>query len=348
MLRPLFKLTFTSRISFSCRMSSSSPSDSYRAVRVPAAGPSSIMKIETMPPLAKPNKGEISVLVKYVGVNPVETYIRSGVYATVPPYPFTPGGCCSGIVTSIGEGVDKFAIGDRIYSARTISGSYAERSLIQASYAWHLPSNIGFDEGAALGVPYHTAYRAVFTKARVKSKQTILIHGASGAVGVACIQMAKSAGCRVIGTASSDSGIQVISPYCDVVITHGEVNHVLEVTNGVGVDSIIEMAAHTNLGVDLKMLAPGGIVVIVGSRGPVEVNPRDVMAREATVTGVMLWKATEEEFEEAAEYIADGLNAGKLKPIIGQVFDGLEKAAEAHDEVIEHKLGSKGKIIIKV
>jgi len=322
--------------------------ETYLAVRVPAAGPSSIMRLETLPPLAYPSRGEIAVLVKYSGVNPVETYIRSGAYASVPPYPFTPGGCCSGIVTSVGEGVEKFSIGDRIYSARTVSGSYAERALINASFAWHLPSSIGFAEGAALGVPYHTAYRAVFTKARLKRNQTILVHGASGAVGVACVQMAKSAGCRVIGSAGSEAGRKAISEYCDVVVSHGDINRVLEFTNGTGVDAIIEMAAHKNLGADLKMLATGGTVVVVGSRGPIEVNPRDVMSRESTITAVMLWHAKPREFDEAAEYIADGLKSCKLKPLVGQIFEGLEKAADAHDEVIEHVKGTVGKIVIRV
>jgi NADPH2:quinone reductase len=152
----------------------------------------------------------------------------------------------------------------------------------------------------------------------------------------------------VIGSAGSEAGRKAIAEYCDVVVSHGDINRVLEFTNGTGVDAIIEMAAHKNLGADLKMLATGGTVVVVGSRGPIEVNPRDVMSRESTITAVMLWHAKPGEFDEAAEYIADGLKSGKLKPLVGQIFEGLEKAADAHDEVIEHVKGTVGKIVIRV
>jgi len=328
---------------------SSSTNLSYKAVRVPKAGPSSIMNVETLPALSFPDKGQILVQVHCIGINPVETYIRSGNYATIPSYPYTPGGCCSGIVVSVGKDVTKFKTGDRIYSARTISGAYAENALIDESYAWHLPNSISFAEGAALGVPFHTAYRSIFSKAKLKSTQSILIHGASGGVGIACLQMAKSIGCQLIlGSAGSSIGIDAITPFCDHVISHGDIDGVLSLTKNKGVDVIIEMASHKNLGNDLQMLASNGTIVIVGSRGPVEVNPRDVMAREATITGVMLWLANEQEFEEAANFIEQGLLSKRLKPIIGHLYKGLEKASEAHDEVISHTKGTVGKIVIQI
>lgn len=256
-----------------------------------------------------------------------------------------------------------------MYTLKCTTGAYAEYTLADSQYVKPIPSNVNYAAAAALPVPYYTAHRALFIKGKIIPGHTVLIHGATGAVGIACCQMAKNAGCIVIGTAGSKQGRTLLQKYCDHVVMHGTttarnlsasssasssaanpsiVDEVLALTNGKGVCTIVEMLANENLGIDLRMLAMGGQVIIVGSRGDTTITPRDLMSREASATGVMLWHATEEDFSSASTYIHNGLQNGSLDPVLGTVYTGLESAPLAHDEVIEHKQGSHGKIILSL
>ena len=165
--------------------------------------------------------------------------------------------------------------------------------------------------------------------------------------------MAKAAGLRVIGTAGSDEGAALISKWCSVVLKHGGTSgeiakRVLEETHGVGVNYVLENLANVNLNIDLSVLAHGGAVAVVGSRGDVNITPRLLMGKESSICGVMLGASSDADWQEAAEYIAMGVSNGSLRPIVGRVFNGLESAPAAHEEVIAHTGGSHGKIVIQV
>jgi NADPH2:quinone reductase len=151
---------------------------------------------------------------------------------------------------------------------------------------------VTFSQGAGVHVPYATAYRALFQLARTKPGETVLVHGASGGVGVAAIQLATAAGIKIIGSAGSIEGLKLIKTEgAQHAVNHSSPDyqkHILDLTNGRGVDVVVEMLANVNLGHDLKMLAPHGRVVVVGSRGSVEINPRDLMTREAAVLGLIV------------------------------------------------------------
>jgi len=310
-----------------------------------------------------PKENEVVVKVKAIGVNPVETYIRSGKYARSPSeFPYTPGQDCSGIVESIGNKVTNIKKGDRVYTLRCLTGAYAEYTLADSIYVYPIPSNINYAQAAALPVPYYTAHRALFLKNKLIPGQTILIHGATGAVGIACCQMAKAAGCTVIGTTGSEQGKELLKSYCDEVFFHRSIttntnitpssssllDNILQYTQGKGVNIIIEMLANENLGLDLRMLSMNGTVIIIGSRGDTMITPRDLMSREATAMGIMLWNSTDNDFLLSSNYIYHGLKNEFLKPIIGTIYNGLEKSSLAHDEVIDHQGGSHGKIIISL
>jgi NADPH2:quinone reductase len=241
--------------------------------------------------------------------------------------------------------------GDRVYTTKTRTGSYAEFTLAEEKDVHRVPDHISFLEAAAVPTPFFTAHRALFAKLNIKSGKTILIHGATGSVGIPAMQMAKAQGLRVIGTAGSDAGLELISAYADKVVKHGDasvVQRVLDANDGNGVDYIVEMLANVNLGIDLKMLQRGGSVCIVGSRGDVSVTPRDLMRVEGTICAVFLPYASDEENATTAAYIEEGLASHKLHPIVGKVFKGLEEAPSAHEEVIAHSAGSKGKIVIEL
>lgn len=317
-----------------------------RAIVVGRFGGPEVMRIEEV---ADPVPGEGQVLVRLhaAGVNPVDTYIRSGQYAQQAHLPYTPGIDGAGVVESVGPGVRHRKVGDRVYIAWSLSGTYAEKVLCTEFQTHPLPDGISFGQGAAIGVPYGAAYRALFQKARALPGETLLVHGASGGVGIAALQLARAAGLRVIGSAGSEQGRElVLQAGAHAVLDHHQADHLAqlgELTCGAGVDVILEMLANVNLGHDLTALAKGGRVVVVGSRGRVEIDPRDAMGREAVIIGMTLFSATERELKSMHAAFAAGLENGTLRPVVSRELP-LADAAIAHREVIE--TSTLGKIVL--
>lgn len=306
------------------------------------------MKLEEIS-TPEPNENQILVRVKTAGVNPVDTYIRAGVYAQKPNLPYTPGKDGAGIVETVGANVTKFKAGDRVLTADSISGTYAEFCLCEEKNLIKLPENISFEQGAGVFVPFATAYRALFQKAKGTAGETVLVHGASGGVGVAAIQWAKNARLKIIGTASSVEGKRLVKEQgADFVVDHSDTNYlteILNITDGKGVEIILEMLANVNLQKDFDVLARFGRVSIIGNRGSLEFNPRAIMGKDASVFGMALFNAPDAEMEEIHEAIYDGLSSGFLNPIVGKKFP-LAEAVEAHRAVIEEK--AFGKIVLEI
>ena len=290
------------------------------------------MQLETVTdPL--PSPGEILVRIHAVGVNPVDTYIRSGSYAGFAKLPYTPGMDAAGVVEATGK---------RVYVGGSITGTYAELALCAPHHVHPLPDRLSFAQGAAIHVPYATAFRALFQRAQAKPGETVLIHGASGGVGIAATQLAVAAGLHVIGTAGSERGLQLVREQgAHEVRDHRQPGYL----DGISANVILEMLANVNLGKDLTVLARGGRVVVIGSRGNVEINPRDLMRSDGVVLGVMLLNATPEELAAIHAALADGLASGALRPVIGAEF-ALADAPKAHEAVM--KPGAYGKIVLTV
>jgi NADPH2:quinone reductase len=320
-----------------------------RAIRVTAFGGPDVLTLTEVPD-PQPGPGQVRVRVHAAGINPVETYIRSGAYANRPPLPYTPGADGAGVVDALGEGVPGPAVGDRVYLAGPMAastGTYAELVVNAAVNVHQLPADLSFAQGAALGVPASTAWRALFQKARVQAGETVLIHGGSGAVGNAAIPLARAAGLTVIATAGSAKGLDLVrSLGAHVAFDHSTPNYEVSVTGfagGLGPDVIIEMLANVNLARDAEMLAPRGRIVIVGSRGPIEFLPRGLMAREAIVHGMMLPNMTTDEWREVNTGVQRALRAGTLKPIVARELP-LADAPRAHELVMTS--GAHGKIVL--
>ena len=317
-----------------------------KAIVVREFGPPEVMKFEEAPK-PEPVAGEVLVKVHAIGVNPVECYIRSGNYPSVPPLPFTPGKDAAGVVESIGEGVDRGAVGDRVYTANSVTGTYAEFSVVKEADLGRLPENTGFETGAGIWTPYATSYRALFHKLKVKAGETVLVHGASGGVGIAAIQWAKNAGLNVIGTASTEKGKRLAAEQgADAVFDHskdGYLKEILEFTNGAGVEAIVEMLANVNLAKDFEALRMFGRICIVGNRGSLEFNPRLIMGKDATVTGMGLFNSSYEDRDEFHKAIFSGLSSGALRPVIGRSLP-LAEAVAAHHAIMEEK--AAGKIVL--
>jgi NADPH2:quinone reductase len=305
-----------------------------------------VLKIDDVPN-PEPGPGQVLVHIVAAGVNPADTYARSGNYANKPPLPYTPGTDGAGVVHSVGPGVKLVKPGDRVYVARSLSGTYAEYAVALESQVRSLPERISFSQGAGVFVPYATAYRALTHFARARAGETVLVHGASGGVGIAAVQFARAAGMTVIGTAGSDKGRELARREgAHHVLDHGAKGYqeaVMRLASGTGVDVILEMLANVNLGADMKMLARRGRVVVIGSRGEVTVNPRDLMSRDAAVFGMLLWNISDDEAARTHAAIAAGLESGVLRPIVGTELP-LAEAPRAHRQVMQP--GAFGKIVL--
>ena len=317
-----------------------------RAIRVHEFGGPEVMKLETVPdPVA--GQGQIVVRVRAAGVNPVDNYVRTGTYAIRPQLPYTPGSDAAGEIESLGAGVSGFVVGDRVYVAAPNAGTYAERVVCAVNQVHHLPSRNTSAQGAAMGVPYATAYRALFHRAHARPGETVLVHGATGGVGIAAVELAHARGLRVIGTGGTDKGLAAVREHgADVAVSHRAekyTDEIMQATGGRGPDVIIEMLANVNLERDLGMLAKFGRIVVVGNRGRIEINPRDAMGRDAAILGMTLFNVSDADLREIHSALVSGLTTGVLNPVVNRELP-LADAAAAHDAVMQ--AGAFGKIVL--
>jgi len=299
-------------------------------------------------PIPVPGPGQVLVKVLSTGINPVETYKRAGIYGPL-PVPWTPGSDGAGTVEQVGPDVKSLKAGDRVWLLNGV-GTYAQYCLATEANAQILPDKYTFDQGASLWVPYGTAYHALFQVAQPSKDSKIFIHGASGGVGQACLQFARQVPGKpvVIGTASTEEGLKLIKVEGGIPLNHkedGYINKVTELTNGQGPDIILEMLANVNLGQDMKIVAKNGVIVVIGSRGPVEVNAREIMGKRAWITGVALLNASAQETTEIVKGITGGLTSGTLSPTVGKAYK-FSEVAKAHEDIIKPPSGASGKIVL--
>jgi NADPH2:quinone reductase len=316
-----------------------------KAILVRAFGGPEVLRVEEVPAPA-PGAGRVLVAVKAAGVNPVEAYMRAGIYPRKPELPYTPGTDAAGVVEAVGAGVKDFKPGDRVY-VYARGAAYAEKVDVESARVFPLPEALSFEQGAALGVPYATAHRALFLHGGARKGETVLIHGASGGVGVAAVQLALRAGLTVIGTGGGAEGAAFVKALgAQHALDHraaGYQDEILKLTGGKGADVIVEMLANVNLPADLSLAAPRGRITVVGSRGPVTIDPRIAMTKDVAIHGMSLWNMTDAERAEVHADLGRGLADGSLKPVIGARFPFAE-AAKAHEAVMSS--GTRGKIVL--
>jgi NADPH2:quinone reductase len=321
-----------------------------RAIRVHQFGGPEVMKLEDVPD-PKPGPGQVLVRLRAVGVNPLDAYVRAGTYTISATLPYIPGSDGAGVIEAVGDGAKEWKRGDRVYIFGTASGiragAYAQLTVCAVSQVHSLSDNATFTHGAAIGVPYSTAYRALFQKAQAAPGETAFIHGASGGVGIAAVQLAVARGLRVIGTASSGRGQDLVKQQgAQYVLDHHAPDYLEQLTtltDGRGPDVILEMLANVNLMKDLNVLAPRGRVVIIGNRGTIEFNPRAAMQRDATILSMMIPNASENDLASIHAALVAGLANGSLKPVINQELP-LKDAPRAHELLMQP--GAYGKIVL--
>jgi len=317
-----------------------------KAIRVSEYGGPSVLKLEEIP---TPQPGPNQVLVRNhaVGVNPVDTYLRSNTDNRGPKLPYTPGSDAAGVVEAVGSGVTTVKPGDRVYVGGTVSGAYAELSLCNEPQTHTLPGNVSFAQGAAMNVPYATAFHALFHRAHGEAGESVLVHGASGGVGIAAVQLARARGMTVIGTAGTERGRRLVAEQgAHHVVDHtaaGYLDEVVKLTGGQGVNVVLEMLANANLQKDLGAIAMGGRIAVIGNRGTTEINARSAMNKNAAILGVALFNTTPAQLVGLHAALVEGLCNGSLRPAIAQELP-LAQASRSHEAVME--AGHHGKIVL--
>jgi NADPH2:quinone reductase len=317
-----------------------------KAIRVSEYGGPSVLKLEE---LATPQPGPGQALVRNhaVGVNPVDTYLRSNTDNRGPKLPYTPGSDAAGVVEAVGAGVTGVKAGDRVYFGGSLTGAYAEMSLCEPAHLHPLPATVTFAQGAAVNVPYATAYHALFNRGHGQPGESVLVHGASGGVGIGAVQLARARGMTVIGTAGTDRGRKlVLEQGAHHVLDHTAPDYLkalVDLTGGKGPDVILEMLANVNLQKDLGVIAMRGRIVVIGNRGNVEINARLAMNKDAAILGMALFHASPAQLAGIHAALVEGMRNGSLRPVVGQELP-LAQAARAHEAVLEG--GHHGKVVL--
>ena len=317
-----------------------------QAILVHEFGGPDVLRLEEVP-TPRPGAGEVLVRVHAAGVNPYDTYMRAGTYAQKPPLPYTPGSDGAGIVEAVGESVKKVKRGDRVYTTQTLSGAYAEYALALEQQVHLLPARASFSQGAGVWVPYGTAYHGLYHSAKARASETVLVHGASGGVGTAAVQIARSMGLTILGTAGTPAGLELAKREgAHQVFDHrkaGYQEEVLKATGNRGVDIILEKLANVNLAHDTELLAKDGRIIVIGSRGEVTINPRELMIRRGSIRAFTLPDITQGDKADIQAGLIAGLENGTLRPVVGSELP-LAEAARAHKEILEP--GAGGKIVL--
>jgi NADPH2:quinone reductase len=237
--------------------------------------------------------------------------------------------------------------GDRVYVGGTSTGAYAEFCLCSPAQVHPLAAKATFAQGAAVNVPYATAYHALFNRAHGQAGETVLVHGASGGVGIAAVQLARARGLTVIGTAGTERGRKlVLAEGAHHVLDHtapGYLDECVRLSGGQGPKIIMEMLANANLQKDLGIIGMRGRIVVIGNRGMVEINARVAMNKNADILGMALTHATPSELAGIHAALVEGLSNASLRPVIAQELP-LAEAARSHEAVLEP--GHHGKLIL--
>jgi NADPH:quinone reductase len=313
-----------------------------KAIRVHQTGDVNVLQYEEIA-IPEPQKDDVLIRVKAAGVNPVDAMYRDGRIPT--SLPFTPGSDCAGIVEAIGSDVHNVKVGDRVFAGSVIQRSYAEYMICHSSFVFRLPEKLSFVQGAALYIPYFTAYRALVRHGKLQKGETIVIHGATGGVGLAAVQIANVLGAKVIATGGTDYGRELLkSVGATLIINHRNPDHyneIMSLTNNKGVDVLLEIASGFFRS-DMEIMAPfGRIVSIVG--GVFELPVHELMHKDVSITGMDVFNTPDEEKKEIGAWLTGQLEKGSFSPIIRKEFP-LSDASKAHEFLAMP--GAAGKLIL--
>jgi len=306
-----------------------------KAVRVHSFGPPEVISIEDVPE-PEPGDGEVVVQVKAAGVGPWDAWIRSGKSVLPQPLPLTLGSDLSGVIHSIGVGVEGLQTGDEVFGVTNerFTGAYAEYAVAKAAMIAPKPKSLNHAHAASVPVVAVTAWQMVLELAQLAPGQSVLVHGGAGNVGAYAVQLAKRAGAMVITTASAKDATYARSLGADGVIDYRARRFEEQVKD---MDALLDTVGGETLDRSYGLLKRGGILVSAATR------PSNEKAEQHGVRALFFLVAVT---TERLRKIAELIDAGKLKTEVGEVL-WLNEARQAH-EMLEGAPHRRGKIVIKV
>ena len=300
---------------------------------------------------AKPGPGEVLIKAGAVGINPVDLAIRAAnhPYAKLVTPPYIPGAEAAGEIIAVGDGVEGWQVGQRVYG-RAMGGSYAEHVRLVANATAELPEAYSYEEGACITVAFYTAWNAVVIKAQAGPGETVLVQGGAGGVGMAAIQLAKRLGCRVFATVSSDAKAEFCKEMgADETINYREedfAERCMELTGGRGVDVVVELCACDNFDKDLDAIRVDGKIIVIGTgtgKGPgAEFRVPAVMTKDAVVLGLAVVNLFPK-MPELVRRFTPLLREGAFRVNVDKA-SSFEEANEAHDYVLDGQF--LGKVVL--
>jgi len=328
-----------------------------RAVLCREFGPVEDMIVEETDPPAVGND-QIGIEIRASGVSFGTSLVIAGKYQRKPPRPFAPGTEVAGIVTEVGADVEGFAPGERVYAALDWGG-FAELAVARTIHTHKMPDGMEFSEAPLFPISYPTSYAGLIWKGRLQAGETVLVNGASGAVGLAALEIAKAKGATVIATASTDEKRQLATDHgADLAIGYDEIRGaVKEFTDGQGADVVFDPIGGDVFMDSLRSMAREGRIVTIGyASGAIPEPPVNfLLVKNMSIVGLnygtyLGWSPGDDGASYAVDIAAmhDDIHAmyeaGQLKPIVSYRFP-LENFAEAMDTVLSRK--STGKVVLE-
>jgi NADPH:quinone reductase-like Zn-dependent oxidoreductase len=327
-----------------------------KIVRFHATGAAEVLRLEDLPD-SQPGKGEVRLKVAAIGINRAEVMFRQGLYLESPELPSRLGYEAAGTVDAVGPGISGIQVGDRVSTIPSFSmtqyGVYGERAIVPAHAVARCPDTLSFIEGAAIWMPYMTAFGALIEYGKLKKDASVLITAGSSSVGLAAIQIARSVEARVVATTRGEDKKQfLLEAGADHVIVTDEEDLALQtmaLTDGRGADVIFDPVAGPFLEKLARAAAPGATIFEYGALSPMATPfPLfDALGKGLTIRGYTLFEIVKrpERMARGKQFVYDGLASGALKPIIARTFT-LDHIVEAHRFMESNR--QRGKIVVTV
>jgi putative PIG3 family NAD(P)H quinone oxidoreductase len=299
----------------------------------------------------QPGPGEILIAVQAAGVNRPDIFQRLGAYPPPPGAPETLGLEVAGVVAALGEGAERWTVGDRV-CALVGGGGYAQYAVVDARHALPIPDGLSWAEAAALPETVFTVFANVWEDGRLQPGETLLLHGATSGIGVTAVQMAKAYGAKVIATSRGAEKTKAARDMgADVSIDSTAEDFVAVAKANGGADVVLDMLGGITANRNLEALNHGGRCVMIAqlTGATAEINLSRMMVNRLTLTGSTLRPRSADEKARLARAVEatvwPWIAAGKLRQPVDAVFP-LERAAEAHAhlEAGEHV----GKVVLQV
>jgi NADPH2:quinone reductase len=319
-----------------------------KAMRAHQAGGPELLRLEDAPD-PEPQAGQVCIRVRAAGINPADLVRLSGRLGSV-PFPYIPGTDVSGEVEKLGAGVSHLKPGDRVFG-RALTGGYAEKTCLAAIEAIPLPPNLSFEEGAAIPIPFYTAWQALHNKAKLNAGETVLVSAGGGGVGVAAVQLARIAGARVITTVgSAEKAERIKSLGAHAVVNYKQQDFVEEArkfTDKKGLDVIIENVAADNMAKDFIAVAPFGRIVVIGTGTGKAADASFpvfmALMKDVSMLGMSLINAGGA-IPEMAKSLVGLFSEGKIKAVVSKSYP-LQEAPQAMNDLLAAKVF--GKLVLR-